>query len=109
MLTYATHDFELNKQDDKGVALKSHLEQIERQTGKRPKELDLPEFPELLVPVWRIFVDLSNTRGQGMSGGTTITFEQMNAYNNIMGNVIGPLEVQIIQKLDREYLRIMNG
>ena len=108
-MTYATHSFELSKPDDKGVTLKSHLEQVERQTGIRPKELDLPKFPELLVSVWRIFIELSNTRGQGMTGGANITFEQMKAYNEIMGEVIGPIEAQIIQKLDREYLRIMNG
>ena len=44
-----------------------------------------------------------------MTGGSNITFEQMKAYNDIMGEVIGPIEAQIIQKLDREYLRIMNG
>lgn len=106
---YARHNFELSKPDDKGVTLKSHLEIVERQTGIRPKELNLPEFPELLMSVWRIFIELSNTRGQGMSGGTTITFEQMKAYNDIMGNVIGPFEVSIIQQLDREYLKVMNG
>ena len=108
-MTYAKHDFELSKLDDKGVSLKSHLESVERQIGVRPEELNYPKFPELLSHVWRIFIDLSNSRNQGFSGGAPITFEQMKAYNDIMGNMIGPKEAEIIKKLDRAYLEIMNG
>ena len=90
LVAYAEKSFELSKPDDKGVSLKSHLETVERQTGVRPEELNLPEFPELLIDVWRIFIDLSNSRNQGFSGVTPITFEQMKAYNEIMGNTIGP-------------------
>jgi len=108
-VTYAKHTFELARTDDKGVSLKSHLEAVERQTGIRPEELNLPQFPDLLSPVWRIFIELSNSRNQGFSGPAPISFEQMQAYNSIMGKLIGPLEVQIIQKLDREYLGIMNS
>ena len=38
-----------------------------------------------------------------------LTFEQMKAYNEIMGNTIGPAEVNVIKKLDKKYLEIMNG
>lgn len=109
MLTYAKHSFELSKPDDKGVSLKEHLETVERQTGIRPAELNLPEFPSLLISIWRIFIDLSNSRSQGFSGGGPITYEQMKAYSEITGNNIGPVEAEIIQRLDKEYLRIMNG
>ena len=108
-MAYAEKSFELSKPDDKGVSLKSHLETAERQTGVRPEELNLPEFPELLINVWRIFIDLSNSRNQGFSGVTPITFEQMKAYNEIMGNTIGPAEVNVIKKLDKKYLEIVNG
>lgn len=108
-MAYASHSFELSKQDDKGISLRQHLETVERQTGNRPQELNLPEFPELLSLVWRIFIDLSNSRNQGFSGGSPITYEQMKAYAEITGNTIGPVQAEIIQKLDREYLKIMNG
>ena len=91
------------------MSLKDHLEAVERQTGKKLEELKLPDFPEALSYVWRIFISLSNTRGQGFSGGSPITFEQMKAYMDLTGNYIGPKEVDVILKLDREYLRIMNS
>ena len=108
-MTYASHSFELSKQDDKGISLRDHLETVERQTGIRPKELNMPEFPDTLSLVWRIFIELSNSRSQGFSGGSPITYEQMKAYTEITGNTIGPAQAEIIQKLDREYLKIMNG
>ncbi len=99
----------MSKQDERGVTLKEHLETVERQTGIRPEELNLPDFPDLLLPVWRIFIDLSNSRSQGFSGGGPITYEQMKAYMDITGNIVGPIEAEIIKMLDREYLKVMNG
>lgn len=71
--------------------------------------MNLPSFPSALSYVWRIFIELSNTRSQGMSGPSSITYEQMKAYMDITGNEIGPKEASVITKLDKEFLRIMQS
>ena len=71
--------------------------------------MDLPEFPSLLLPVWRIFIDLCNSRNQGMMGVPPITYEQMKAYMDITGNIIGPKEADVIRQLDRKYREVNNG
>jgi len=38
LLSWAEHEFNLNKTDDKGTTEREHLLQVERQTGHTPKD-----------------------------------------------------------------------
>jgi len=103
------HQAELNKPDKNGVTLREHLEQVERQTGKRPMELNGPEFPTLLSHIWSAFIHLSSTRGVGMSGALPITYTEIKDYEHLMGIDFSPRDVESIKRLDAVYLRTING
>ena len=95
--------------DESGVSLRENLEQVKRQTGRTPPELETPRFPILLEPIWSAFISLSNSRNPSMSGVSPITFEQIKAWSDLTGNVLKPFDVELIKKLDLLYMRIMNG
>ena len=59
-------------------------------------------------PVWLSFIDLSNARGVGMSGPSPITYEQIKAYIDVMQTNLSPREIEVIKKLDMEYLKVLN-
>jgi hypothetical protein len=45
MLEFAEFNFKLNTPDKNGTTQRDHLEQVERQTGRRPIALEGPDFP----------------------------------------------------------------
>jgi len=58
-----------------------------------------------MVHIWSAFVDLSNRR----DGLNPIKYEQMLAYQSIKGVTLSYFEVEVIEALDRSYVRIANG
>lgn len=107
-MDYGEHFFKLNKRDESGSTLKELLEQVERQTGRKPEELKGPEFPELLRHVWSAFLALSNSRNPAFSGVSPITFEQIRAFIEVTGTPLGPKEVSAIKRLDNVFIKVMN-
>lgn len=103
-MAYAAHDFNLNKRDSKGVSLREKLEHIEETTGKRPRELDGPGFPESGAYLWNWFSELSNSRGSSGFGPNPISFLEIDAWSRMMHTKIWPHEIKIIQALDRVYI-----
>lgn len=89
--------------------MRDRLEQIERQTGRKPQELISPvEFPVLLLHVWSAFIALSNSRTPGFSGANPITYRDILDWKALTHNVLSPRDVQAIMELDGVYLKIMN-
>ncbi len=72
-----------------------------KQTGKRPAQLDAVQIPEWLIYLWQWFVELHNTRGEGMSGVAPITYSEMKAWSELTGNEPTPWEVRAIKAVDR--------
>jgi hypothetical protein len=91
------------------VSARKHLEQVERQTGRRPAELDGPPFPSEVFHIWSAFVALTTTRGQGQDRPLPITYLEMKAWSDLTNNHLGPREVEAIKQIDSAYLRIANG
>ena len=83
---------------------------VERQTGKTPKELaDLPEQPEGTEFVWQMFNELSMTRGVGLAGALPITYGEIDAYQRVTGLTLQPFELQAIRELDMTFLGVVRG
>jgi hypothetical protein len=107
---WAEHQFKLNKPDKDGITEREHLEQVERQTGRRLEALEPPtEFPQLMSHVWSAFITLSNSRTQGFSGPNPITYEQIKAWKELTETPVSPWEIIAIKRLDAVYMGTANG
>lgn len=110
MCEWAEHQFKLNKPDKDGITEREHLEQVERQIGRRPEALEPPTvFPQLMSHVWSAFIALSNSRTQGFSGPNPITYEQIKAWKELTETPVEPREVEAIKRVDTVYMRVANG
>ena len=110
MCDWAEHQFKLNRPDKDGTTEREHLEQVERQIGRRPEALEPPtEFPMPLSHVWSAFITLSNSRTQGFSGPNPITYEQIKAWKELTETPIAPWEIEAIKRLDTVYMGVANG
>ena len=110
MCEWAEHQFKLNKPDKDGITEREHLEQVERQIGRRPEALEPPTvFPQLMSHVWSAFCRLSNSRTQGFSGPNPITYEQIKAWKELTETPVEPREVEAIKSVDTVYMRVANG
>ena len=105
MLEFAEHSFALSKTDESGTSEREHLEQVERQTGIRPKELEGPDFPFLLSHIWSAFVACSKARTGGFSGANPLTYENIKSWIELTGTPLDPREVEAVKELDVIYIR----
>jgi|TARA_B100001093_G_scaffold175586_2_gene168338 hypothetical protein len=105
LLEFAEHSFALNKTDESGTSEREHLEQVERQTGIRPKELEGPDFPFLLSHIWSAFIACSKARTGGFSGANPLTYENIKSWIELTGTPLDPREVEAVKELDVIYIR----
>ena len=90
------------------MPLRDHLEAVERQIGRKPKELDGPDFPELLAYVWSAFISLNSARTVGFNGPNPISYPDILAWKELTGNSISFWEIEAIKNLDAVYMRVSN-
>lgn len=110
MCEWAEHQFKLNKPTESGATEREHLEQVERQTGRKIEALESPtEFPVVISHVWSAFITLSNSRSAGFSGPNPITYEQIKAWKELTETPLASWEVEAIKRLDVVYLGVANG
>ena len=99
-LEYLKQELRLSDTDSNGASQREHLEAVERQTGKTPKELqNLLGLPEALREVWVWYKRLSNRRQSGM-GINPITFMEMQAFFFLSGITPTPEEVKALEYFD---------
>jgi len=106
---WAEREFELGKPDKDGIALREHLEQIERQTGKRPKELENTDFPTLASNIWSAFIALSSSRSSGFSGPNPITFSEIKSWMQLTHSRLAAWEVEALKAIDLLYIKVHHG
>ena len=82
---------------------------MEKQTGKRPAELEGPEFPYQLSHLWSAFLSLSSGRSSGFNGPQGLSFSEIKAWSELTATPVTPADVDVIKKLDTVYLRAANG
>lgn len=92
----------------KDGTLREHLEQVERQTGRRPKDLDGPDFPNLMSHLWTAFLDLNNSRSMGQYSANPISYQEIEAYCRLSAVPLTPRDVDAIKAIDQKYLEVMN-
>lgn len=101
---FAEWFFEVNSLVD-GTPKIEHLRQVERQTGRTPRGLQGPPFPDLLRPVWSAFVVLSNSRSYSQGRPNPITYDQILAWTKLTESVLSARDVEAVKRLDNVYLR----
>lgn len=107
MVDFAEHQFKLVKPAKDGT-LRDHLEQIYKQTGRKPKELEGPEFPHLMSYVWSAFLQLNDARTMSQHTANPISYVDIKAYIDVTHTVLSSRDIETIKELDKVYLRIMN-
>jgi len=108
LVEYAQWTFDLNQSQD-GTTKLEHLEQVERQTGRTPKELEGPDFPFSVEYLWSAFLSLSNSRSVGFSGPNPITYEEIKAWKELTQTPLASRDIEAIKRLDLVYIRVMHG
>lgn len=58
-----------------------------------------PEFPQAMSEIWEHYINLSNSRQNGM-GMNPISYLEIQAYESLMQNKLTVFEVKAIKKLD---------
>lgn len=109
MLKYAEHEFTLSKPDQDGTTTREHLEQVERQTGVRPQELNGPEFPHLVSHIWFAFLSLNGGRSQAFSGVASLSALEIKSWCELSGEHLSPRDFEAVKKLDGLFVRVVNG
>ena len=93
-----------------GATERDHLEQVYKQTGVKPKELENEHnFPSILSHVWSAFVHISNGRSAGFSGPNPIQYSEIKAWCELTGTPLSSWHVEIIKLLDSKYIGALNG
>ncbi|BDU76304.1 phage tail assembly chaperone [Mesoterricola sediminis] len=106
MLAHAEPLFRLARTDKDGVSLLQKLQHVEKATGKRPPELEIPDPPVSAVHVLSWFQDLSEARGGTGFGALPIQWGDIQAWSQLTGTTIRPWEVRLIRSLDRLWLSV---
>lgn len=55
-------------------------------------------------PLWRVFLDLHETRSEGFTGPAPIKLAEIDAYIRLMGTPLEPRHVVIIRAIDKAWL-----
>ena len=110
MCDWAEHNFKLDKPSGSGATEREHLEQVERQTGRKIKTLEpTKDFPVLVSHVWSAFVALSNSRAVGMSGPNALTYTEIKSWMELTETPLRAWEIEAIKRLDVVYLGVINS
>jgi hypothetical protein len=70
---------------------------------------DAPEIPYAGQRVWDIFLRLHESRGGGGFGPSPISYEAMEAFSVITGEVLRTWEIEIVRVLDREWMKAVTS
>lgn len=104
----------LNTPDKQGTTRRKSLESARRQMeklGKTPAELDVM-FAELKPvelkrgsePLMLTFLALEGARSSGMNGPQPLSYLEIKAYAELMGETFSPWEIEMLRAMDRAYL-----
>lgn len=89
--------------------MRARLEQVEKQTKKRPKELDnLIELPRDMIYQWQDFIALHNKRSSNGFGVNPISYQDMSSYFTLMKHSPEQWEIDLINALDAVFLEIQH-
>lgn len=105
---FCKQQFTLAERQSDGSTLRKHLESVEKVTGKRPKELETIELPEVFQFCWEWFLHLNNARPSGGFGASPLLYSEMQAFFELKQLSPEPWEIDIIKMFDIIALDIFN-
>lgn len=77
---------------------------LERLSNRLKSQLQGKGTSDADTPIWRVFLDLNETRPYGPYGPQPITFTEILAYCSLMKWPLESRHIAIIRKLDRIFL-----
>ena len=77
---------------------------MERATGKRPVQLDVPPLPPLCADVWSIFLQLHSRRSGTGFGPAPLDEARLLAWSQLHARRLTPWEIDCIFALDDAWL-----
>lgn len=84
-----------------GASRRQHFEAVQKQTGKKPRELDGPTIPPGCDLVWQTFLRLSGRRGAtDMGTPLPVTYTEVLNFSRLTYTSLRPDEVESIMDLD---------
>lgn len=99
MLAFAEKEWELNQVIDK-ASLREHLNDVWRQTGEKPVELEQQSCPEIFLSLWEQFRSLESGRQFCDAGLLPLSWSDIMAWSQLMRVKFSTLELNVIKRLD---------
>jgi len=87
-----------------GCTTRQHLENIYRQTGRKPIDLE-NELPDFHAQVWADFLSLNSKRTSNGFGHNPITNLEIRAWCELYHITLPLSDIDLINRLDNEYLK----
>lgn len=108
-IAFCKREFEQAISGKTGSSIREQLENVWRQTGKKPKELeDLVELPSSMIEVWSWFITLHESRSSNGFGVNPISFMDIWTFFQLQEITPYRWEIDLIKRLDREVMSIFN-
>lgn len=81
------------------MSLRKHLLQVQKATGKVPRELaEFPELPEPVAYLWRWFWEAK--------GAGPLTYAEIKSWSELTATPLAPFEAQALMELDRHCIAV---
>lgn len=84
------------------------MEHVWKVTGKKPKELETIELPNVFNSCWEWFLYLNNARHSSGFGVSPILYSEMQAFFQLQEIDPAPWEIDIIKMFDATAMEIFN-
>lgn len=108
LLAHARRWFALGEVQPDGSTLRAHLQSVERRTGSKPPELDMPPLPIELTHVWHWFLALHHRRSYSERGPNPIGYADLLAWRELTAARPTPQDVDCMLALDGVFFNHSN-
>lgn len=108
LIAHAEAVYRLDTPRKDGSTLRQHLQAVWRASGRKPKELDIPEMPPMVAHLWDIFGELSVARGSNGFGINAINYREITSWQHLSGVTLTPWEAETLIHLDRAVRAILS-
>jgi hypothetical protein len=107
-LAFAGNEFELETPQKDGATLRSVLNAVWRQNGRKPQQLEeltSVQCPDVLRPMWNIFLRIAKKRKSNGFGPEYLSDEQIETWFRLRGRKLHPWQLELLDKLDEVFMK----
>lgn len=94
----------MNEELDDGGTRLSHFESAQK-SGVVVKELDYEPLPPICYDWWQWFCELNSGRQSNGMGVNVLSWGEIKAWCELLGNKLTPFDIQVIKQIDIEYVK----